>query len=48
MTWDVLQNAAGELMLIETGSGAEVPAGFVCVAVTADPEYLEYMASLAG
>jgi hypothetical protein len=44
VTWDVLQNAAGELMLVETG--AEIPAGFVCVAVTADPGYLEYMAGL--
>ena len=47
-TWDVLQNDAGELLLVETGSGAEVPAGFVCVAVTADPDYLEYMAGLSA
>lgn len=45
-TWDVLQNDAGALMLVETGSGVEVPAGYVLVAVTANPEYLEYMASL--
>ena len=45
-TWDVLQNDAGELMLVETGSGAEIPAGYVLVAVTADPEYLAYMSSL--
>ena len=46
MTWDVLQNDAGELLLVETG--ADIPAGYVVVVVTADAEYLEYMASLQG
>lgn len=46
MTWDVLQNAAGELILIE--HGAPVPDGWTVVAETANPEYLDYMASLAG
>lgn len=46
MTWDVLQDAAGSLLLVETG--AEIPAGFVCVAVTANPDYLEYMAGLSA
>lgn len=44
MTWDVLQNDLGELQLIETGS--PVPPGWTVVAITANPEYLEYMASL--
>ena len=44
MTWDVLQNAGGELMLIE--HGAVVPDGWTVVAVTANPEYLDYLASL--
>lgn len=47
-TWDVLQNDVGELLLVETGSGAEIPAGYAVVVVTADAEYLEYMASLQG
>jgi hypothetical protein len=44
VTWDVLQNSGGELMLIEHGSAA--PDGWTVVAVTANPDYLEYMASL--
>ena len=44
MTWDVLQNALGELQLIVTGEA--VPEGWNVVAVTANPDYLEYMASL--
>ena len=44
MTWDVLQNAAGDLQLIPTGD--PVPDGWVVVVVTAHPDYLEYMASL--
>ena len=44
MTWDVLQNASGDLMLIEH-EGA-IPDGWTLVAVTANPDYLEYMASL--
>ena len=44
MTWDVLQNASGGLMLIEHGDA--VPDGWTLVAVTANPDYLEYMASL--
>jgi len=44
MTWDVLQNADGNLQLIPTGD--PVPDGWAIVAITANPEYLEYMASL--
>ena len=44
MTWDVIQNAQGELQLIERG--APVPDGWVVVAETANPDYLAYMASL--
>lgn len=44
MTWDVIQNAHGELQLIESGSA--VPEGWAVVAETANPDYLEYMASL--
>ena len=44
MTWDVLQDANGVLQLIPTGD--PVPDGWTVVAVTADPDYLEYMASL--
>lgn len=44
MTWDVLQNASGDLMLIEHGGA--ISDGWTLVAVTANPEYLEYMASL--
>lgn len=44
MTWDVLQNDSYELMLIEHDS--TVPDGWSVVAVTANPDYLEYMASL--
>lgn len=44
MTWDVLQNSSADLMLIEHGSS--VPDGWALVAVTANPDYLEYMASL--
>lgn len=44
MTWDVLQDAAGNLQLIPTGD--PVPDGWTVVAITCDPDYLEYMASL--
>jgi uncharacterized protein YbdZ (MbtH family) len=44
LTWDVIQNAQGEYQLIETG--APVPEGWTVVAVTANPEYLEYLVSL--
>lgn len=46
MTWDVLQNANGDLQLIERG--AAVPDGWLVVAETANPDYLVYMASLTG
>lgn len=44
MTWDVIQDANGNIDLIE--HGATVPDGWVVVAETANPEYLVYMASL--
>jgi len=44
MTWDVLQDAEGNLQLIPTGD--PVPDGWTVVAITCDPDYLEYMASL--
>jgi len=44
VTWDVLQNAQGELQLIPTGD--PVLPGWEVVAVTSNPDYLEYMASL--
>lgn len=44
MTWLVIQNAAGDLQLIE--HGAPVPDGWMVVAETANPDYLEYMASI--
>ena len=45
MTWDVLENSlTGELQLVE--HGAPVPDGWLVVAETANPEYLEYRASL--
>jgi len=44
MTWDVLQDAGGNLQLIPTGD--PVPDGWTVVAITCDPDYLEYMASL--
>lgn len=44
MTWDVIQNANGELQLIE--HGAQLPDGWVVVVITANPEYLEYLATL--
>ena len=46
MTWDVLQNALGELQLIPTGDA--VPDGWTVVAVTANPDYLAYMAEIAA
>jgi uncharacterized protein YbdZ (MbtH family) len=46
MTWDVLQNALGELQLIPTGDA--VPDGWTLVAVTANPDYLAYMAEIAA
>ena len=44
MTWLVLQNAQGELQLIE--HGAPVPEGWAVVAETANPDYLSYMAAM--
>jgi uncharacterized protein YbdZ (MbtH family) len=44
MTWDVIQNAQGDLQLIE--HGAAVTEGWAVVAETANPDYLEYMANL--
>lgn len=44
MTWDVIQNEAGTLDLIE--HGAAVPEGWVVVAETANPDYLAYMAEI--
>lgn len=44
MTYDVLQNAVGELQLVETGT--PTPDGWTVVAITCDADYLEYMASL--
>lgn len=44
MTWYVLQNDLGELQLIE--HGVEVPEGWNIVAETANPDYLDYMASI--
>lgn len=46
MTWDVLQDPNGNLQLIE--HGATVPDGWVVVAETANPDYLEYMAAIAA
>ena len=45
MTFDVLQNALGELQLIPHGD--PVPEGWTVVAETSDADYLAYMASLA-
>lgn len=45
MTWDVLQHTDGSLQLIVTGE--LVPEGWVVVAVTCNPEYLQYMNSLS-
>ena len=44
MTWDVIQNAEGTYDLIE--HGAPVPEGWVVVAETANPGYLDYVNSL--
>ena len=44
MTWYVIQNANGELQLIQIGE--PIPEGWVLVAVTANPDYLNYMDSL--
>lgn len=44
MTFDVLQDANGALQLIPHGD--PVPDGWTVVAVTANPDYLDYMASL--
>ena len=44
MTFDVIQNALGELQLIPHGDS--VPEGWVVVAETSDADYLAYMASL--
>lgn len=46
MTWDVLQDTMGQLQLIPHGDA--VPDGWTVVAETANPEYLEYMASLTA
>jgi uncharacterized protein YbdZ (MbtH family) len=43
MTWDVIENAQGQLQLVQTGE--PIPVGWAVVAVTANPEYLEYMQS---
>lgn len=44
MTWDVIQDAAGFYQLIKHGT--EVPEGWVVVAETANPDYLEYLNTL--
>ena len=44
MTFDVIQNALGELQLIPHGD--PVPDGWAVVAETSDAGYLDYMASL--
>ena len=44
MTWDVIQDTNGNLQLVP--SGDPVPDGWAVVAVTANPDYLDYMASL--
>lgn len=44
MTWNVIQDADGNLQLMPVGD--PVPEGWAIVVVTANPDYLEYMASL--
>ena len=44
MTWDVLQDANGVLQMVLHGD--PVPDGWVMVVETANPDYLDYMASL--
>ena len=44
MTWDVIQNSSGALQMIPHGD--PVPDGWVMVVETANPDYLDYMASL--
>ena len=44
MTWDVIQDTLGNLQLVPTGD--PIPEGFTIVAVTANPDYLAYMAEL--
>lgn len=44
MTWNVLQDDAGNLQLLE--STFSVPEGWTIVAVTCNPDYLDYMISL--
>ena len=45
MTWNVIQNDIGDLQMIPHND--PVPAGWVVVVETANPDYLEYMAGLA-
>lgn len=44
MTWDVLQHTDGSLQLIVTGD--PVPDGWTLVAVTCNPDYIDYMISI--
>lgn len=44
MTWNVLQDALGNLQLLN--STLSVPDGWSIVAVTCNPDYLEYMNSI--
>lgn len=44
MTWNVLQDSAGNLQLLETSLA--IPDGWEVVAITCNPDYLEYMASI--
>lgn len=46
ISWNVLQNSQGELQLLE--DTLPVPEGWTVVAVTVNPEYLEYMSSVQG
>jgi hypothetical protein len=44
MTWDVLQHTDGSLQLIVTGD--PVPDDWTVVAVTCNPDYIDYMISI--
>lgn len=44
MTWNVIRDALGNLQLLE--SSFSVPDGWTIVAVTCNPDYLEYLASI--
>jgi hypothetical protein len=44
MTWNVLQDGNGTLQLLD--SSIEIPEGWELVAITCNPLYLEYMASI--